>query len=105
MTDQRRRPPGLLPALPGRRASIPAQEYAMHKTPSSIPTITLNDGTGIPQLGFGTLAVQPDRESTPSNIETTAKTVSQALQAGYRHIDTAQAYGTERGVGHAIAAS
>jgi len=71
----------------------------------SIPVITLNDGTTIPQLGFGTLAVQPDRESTPANIETTAEIVSLAIQAGYRHIDTAQAYGTERGVGRAIAAS
>jgi 2,5-diketo-D-gluconate reductase A len=105
MTEQRGRLPGVLPALISGRASIPAQEYAMQKTQSSIPTITLNDGTAIPQLGFGTLAVQPDRESTPSNIETTAKTVRQALQAGYRHIDTAQAYGTERGVGQAIAAS
>jgi diketogulonate reductase-like aldo/keto reductase len=72
---------------------------------SSIPEITLNDGTAIPQLGFGTLAVQPDREATPSNIEKTGEIVGLALQAGYRHIDTAQAYGTERGVGKAIAAS
>jgi 2,5-diketo-D-gluconate reductase A len=71
---------------------------------SPIPDITLNDGTAIPQLGFGTLAVQPDREATPSNIETTAEVVGLALQAGYRHIDTAQAYGTERGAGKAIAA-
>jgi 2,5-diketo-D-gluconate reductase A len=72
---------------------------------SAIPAITLNDETTIPQLGFGTLAVQPDRESTPSNIEKTAEIVGLALQAGYRHLDTAQSYGTERGVGKAIAAS
>jgi 2,5-diketo-D-gluconate reductase A len=69
------------------------------------PVITLNDGATIPQLGFGTLAVQPDRSSSPANIETTARIVTSALRAGYRHIDTAQAYGTERGVGRAIATS
>jgi 2,5-diketo-D-gluconate reductase A len=71
----------------------------------SIPKITLNDGTAIPQLGYGTLAVQPDRETSQTNIEITAKTVAEALEAGYRHIDTAQAYGTEPGVGKAIAES
>jgi 2,5-diketo-D-gluconate reductase A len=70
-----------------------------------IPEIMLNNGRTIPQLGFGTLRVQPDRQSTPSNIELTAEIVGLAFQAGYRHIDTAQAYGTERGVGKAIAAS
>jgi 2,5-diketo-D-gluconate reductase A len=71
----------------------------------AIPEVMLNNGISIPQLGFGTLAVQPSRESTPSNIETTAEVIGLALEAGYRHIDTAQAYGTERGVGEAIAAS
>ena len=61
----------------------------------SVPRITLRDGTTIPQLGFGTLAVQPDRESSQANAETTGAIVSQALEAGYRHIDTAQSYGTE----------
>jgi 2,5-diketo-D-gluconate reductase A len=56
-------------------------------------------------VGFGTLAVQPNRETTRENIETTAEIVGLALQAGYRHIDTARAFGTERGVGKAIAAS
>jgi 2,5-diketo-D-gluconate reductase A len=74
-------------------------------THTPIPQITLNDGATIPQLGYGTLAVQPDRESTEHNAELTAAIVSQALEAGYRHIDTAQAYGTEQGVGRAIAAS
>jgi 2,5-diketo-D-gluconate reductase A len=72
---------------------------------SSIPKVALNDGTAIPQIGFGTLAVQPDREPSPSNTERTAEIVGLALQAGYRHIDTAQSYGNERGVGRAIAAS
>ncbi len=70
-----------------------------------IPEITLNDGTAIPQLGFGTLAVQPDREATQANIDKTAEIVGHALHAGYRHIDTAQAYGTEPGVGKGIIAS
>jgi 2,5-diketo-D-gluconate reductase A len=70
-----------------------------------IPRIMLNDGTTIPQLGFGTLNVQPDRRSTPANIERTADVVGLALELGYRHIDTAQSYGNERGVGKAVAAS
>jgi 2,5-diketo-D-gluconate reductase A len=77
----------------------------MPTTQSAAPKITLNDGATIPQLGYGTLALQPDRGVTDENTELTAKTVSQALQAGYRHIDTAQAYGTEPGVGKAIAES
>lgn len=61
-----------------------------------IPGIELNDGRTIPQLGFGTYQVPPaDAE----------KVVSQALEAGYRHLDTAQMYGNEEGVGRAIAAS
>ena len=70
-----------------------------------VPRITLRDGNTIPQLGFGTLAVQPDRESSDANAETTGRIVTQALEVGYRHIDTAQSYGTERGVGRAIAES
>jgi diketogulonate reductase-like aldo/keto reductase len=62
----------------------------------AVPRIALNDGSTIPQLGFGTLAVQPDRRSSDANAETTAEIVGRALQAGYRHIDTAQSYGTER---------
>jgi 2,5-diketo-D-gluconate reductase A len=71
----------------------------------TVPTIALADGTAIPQLGYGTLALQPDREVSAENTALAAKTVSAALQAGYRHIDTAQAYGTEPGVGQAIAES
>jgi 2,5-diketo-D-gluconate reductase A len=70
-----------------------------------IPRIALNDGTTIPQLGFGTLNVQPDRTPTPANIERTAAIVGLALELGYRHIDTAQSYGNEQGVGRALAAS
>lgn len=63
---------------------------------ATIPTIPLHDGTTIPQLGFGVFLVKP---------EVTQKTVEQALEIGYRHIDTAQMYGNEREVGAAIAAS
>ena len=72
---------------------------------SSLPRITLNDGTTIPQIGFGTLNVPPDRQPTPENTEKTAQVVGLAIELGYRHIDTAQSYGNERGVGEAIAAS
>jgi 2,5-diketo-D-gluconate reductase A len=61
-----------------------------------IPAIELNDGTTIPQLGFGVFQVPPDE---------TEKAVAEALEAGYRHIDTAAAYRNEAGVGRAIAAS
>ena len=62
----------------------------------TIPTITLNDGTTIPQLGFGVFQVDP--------VET-ERIVSDALEVGYRHIDTAAVYRNEEGVGRAIAAS
>jgi 2,5-diketo-D-gluconate reductase A len=63
---------------------------------SEIPVIDLNDGTTIPQLGFGVFQIPPAE---------TAKAVELALQAGYRHIDTAEMYGNEKGVGEAIRAS
>ncbi len=62
----------------------------------SIPTIALNDGNRIPQLGFGVFQIPP---------EGTAEAVTQALEIGYRHIDTAQMYQNEKGVGEAIASS
>ena len=58
-----------------------------------IPTIQLNDGHAIPQLGFGVFKVDPAE---------TAAVTRHALDAGYRHIDTAEMYGNERGVGDAI---
>jgi 2,5-diketo-D-gluconate reductase A len=69
------------------------------------PRIALNDGTTIPQIGFGTLNVPRDRQPTQENTEKTAQVVGLALELGYRHIDTAQSYGNERGVGAAVAAS
>ncbi len=62
----------------------------------TVPTITLNDQTTIPQLGFGVFQVPPDQ---------TAKTVLNAFEVGYRHIDTAQMYENEAGVGEAIASA
>lgn len=59
----------------------------------TIPTLTLNDGRSIPQLGFGVWQVPGGR---------TAAVVSTALETGYRHIDTATDYGNERGVGEAL---
>ncbi|MGO4189610.1 aldo/keto reductase [Pseudarthrobacter sp. TAF60_1] len=58
--------------------------------------ISLNNGVTIPQLGFGVFQVPP---------EDTQRIVEDALEAGYRHIDTAAAYRNEAGVGAAIAAS
>lgn len=62
----------------------------------TVPTISLNDGTTIPQLGFGVFLVDPVEAE---------RIVSDALEVGYRHIDTAAIYGNEVGVGRAIAAS
>jgi 2,5-diketo-D-gluconate reductase A len=70
-----------------------------------IPTVALNDGTLIPQLGFGTWRIQPDTRTTPEHTAIAAEVVGRALELGYRHVDTAQRYGTETGVGRAIAAS
>jgi 2,5-diketo-D-gluconate reductase A len=58
--------------------------------------LTLNNGITIPQLGFGVFQVPP---------EDTQQAVEDALEAGYRHIDTAAAYRNEAGVGAAIAAA
>ncbi|WP_243769943.1 aldo/keto reductase [Amycolatopsis acidicola] len=70
-----------------------------------MPTLPLNDGTTIPQLGFGTLNVSRDRTRSEKNTAATAEIVGSALGMGYRHIDTAQMYGNEAGVGRAVAAS
>ena len=62
----------------------------------SVPSLTLNDQTTIPQFGVGVWQVPPaDAE----------RVVSQALELGYRHVDTAQMYRNEEGVGAALAAS
>ncbi|HWV35330.1 MAG TPA: aldo/keto reductase [Thermomicrobiales bacterium] len=60
------------------------------------PTITLNNGIEMPQLGYGVWQI-PDEEA--------AQAVGTALAAGYRSIDTAAVYGNEEGVGRGIAES
>jgi 2,5-diketo-D-gluconate reductase A len=63
---------------------------------TTVPMVELNDGRAIPQLGFGVFQIEP---------RDTARAVSQALEVGYRHIDTAQMYGNEKEVGEAVRAS
>ncbi|SFY53103.1 aldo/keto reductase [Streptomyces sp. F-1] len=63
---------------------------------SKVPPIILNNGVEMPQLGFGVWQVQDDEAE---------RAVATALEAGYRSIDTAAAYGNEEGTGRAIAAS
>ena len=60
---------------------------------ATAPTLTLNDGNQIPQLGFGTYQIEPDDA---------VEAVLRALEVGYRHIDTAQMYGNEAEVGRAV---
>jgi 2,5-diketo-D-gluconate reductase A len=69
----------------------------MNRVPRTVlvPTIALNDGHAIPQLGFGVFQIDP---------EDTAEAVSEALEVGYRQIDTAQMYRNEEGVGEAVRA-
>jgi 2,5-diketo-D-gluconate reductase A len=63
---------------------------------SAVPSLVMNNGLHIPQLGFGVFLVPPDE---------TKQAVAEALKAGYRLIDTAQGYRNEEGVGAAIAES
>ena len=60
---------------------------------SAVPTVRLNNGVDIPQLGFGVFQIPPQ--------DTRAATL-EALKVGYRHIDTAEMYGNEREVGEAV---
>jgi len=59
----------------------------------TIPTLTLNNGVTLPSIGFGVYQTPP---------EETSQAVQSAFEAGYRHVDTAAAYGNERGVGEAL---
>ena len=61
-----------------------------------VPDIMLNNGKTIPQFGFGVFQIEP---------EDTVEAVTAALEAGYRHIDTAEMYGNEKEVGEAFAKS
>ena len=60
---------------------------------SAVPTLALNNGQAIPQLGFGVFQIDP--------ADTRRATLA-ALEVGYRHIDTAEMYGNEQGVGEAV---
>jgi len=60
---------------------------------STVPSIALNDGNTIPQLGFGVFQIKPAE---------TAAAVRSALEVGYRHIDTAEMYGNEKEVAQGI---
>lgn len=60
-------------------------------------TYTLANGVQIPKIGFGTWMIDADADA--------AKAVHEAIDAGYRHIDTAEAYGNEVGVGEGVRAS
>jgi 2,5-diketo-D-gluconate reductase A len=62
----------------------------------TVPDLVLNSGQTIPQLGFGVFKIDPAE---------TADAVSEALKVGYRHIDTAEMYRNEKGVGEAVRAS
>ncbi len=62
----------------------------------SVPTLEMNQGGAIPQLGYGVFKVDPDGAE---------QAVGLALQAGYRSIDTARIYRNESGVGAGIARS
>jgi len=64
--------------------------------PTHVPAVRLNDGADVPQFGFGVFQIP---------TEQTVTAVRTALDAGYRHIDTAQMYGNEAEVGRAIAES
>jgi 2,5-diketo-D-gluconate reductase A len=65
-------------------------------TVNEIPTLTLTNGVELPALGYGVFQTPPDETITA---------VTEALRVGYRHLDTAAAYGNEREVGEALRAS
>jgi 2,5-diketo-D-gluconate reductase A len=79
-----------------RRAGSIDQTRGASETMSAVPKITLNDGKQIPQLGFGVFQIDP---------AATAEAVGVALDVGYRHLDTAEMYQNEKGVGEGVRAS
>ena len=79
------------------RAAPPRSEgRTLWRLAPAVPTITLNNGVEIPQLGFGVFQIPP---------EETAEATRTALEIGYRHIDTAQMYGNEKGSARPSASS
>jgi 2,5-diketo-D-gluconate reductase A len=77
-------------------SNVKAKNRKEINTMTEVPTITLNNGVVIPQLGFGTYQITPD-DAKQATLD--------ALEVGYRHIDTAEMYGNEKQVGEAVAAS
>jgi threonine dehydrogenase-like Zn-dependent dehydrogenase len=90
-----RRRAGRLPSDERPRSpQVPDQALSKERFMTmTIPTLTLNSGVELPALGFGVFQTPPDE---------TVAAVEAALAVGYRHIDTAAAYGNEREVGEAI---
>ena len=78
--------------FPTAQTKVSESENAM--SPSAIPALSSKSGAKIPAIGFGT-----------SQLGDCAEVVARALELGYRHIDTAWKYGTEKGVGKGIKAS
>lgn len=85
-------------ALPSSVSNVTAQ--------ANVPMLTLNNGVQMPQLGLGTQIQRLEGDSSESGREllneTSRQAVVAALQAGYRHLDTAHGYYNERGVGQGI---
>lgn len=80
-------------SLTCRRTAPTVEAVTTRREIGVVPPIVLNDGSLIPQLGFGVFQVPPDQ---------VFDTVTAALRAGYRSIDTAAAYENEEGTGRAI---
>lgn len=84
--------------LPSSVSNVTAQ--------ANVPMLTLNNGVQMPQLGLGTQIQRLEGDSSESGREllneTSRQAVVAALQAGYRHLDTAHGYYNERGVGQGI---
>src|SRR3954447_23346854 len=81
---------------PTSRPTTPTREEVRPMAATTVPALKLNNGVEMPALGLGVFQTPPDE---------TRDAVRAALDAGYRHIDPAAAYGNEREVGEAIAAS
>lgn len=75
-------------------AQTPASDMANDTTVAGVPMLTLNNGVKMPQFGLGVYMI-PEGDVSKNAVLT-------ALQKGYRHIDTAHAYGNERSVGAAV---
>src|SRR5699024_12607274 len=73
--------------------AAPLPRPVTRSTMTSSPDITFHDGRSIPQLGYGVWQVEND---------VAADVVTQAVEAGFRHIDTARGYNNEGGVGRAL---